>query len=406
MKIAILHNSSPGGAARLVEEVARRLTATDDVTVCTWGDEPASHVRGTTLMWCPAPQLHLPIPFHPFGDLARSVLGSRRAVARIDGMGFDVALVLACRWGQAPTGLRRLRTPSVYFAQESRRRSYEAGYRLSGARAGWRRALWWLGRRAYDGLASGLDRRAIGASGTVVTNSGFTAGRLAEAYGVAAAVVELGVDATRFRPSAEVTSPRRSALLVGALDPTKGGALAVRSLALVPTTVRPPLRLVYNRGDEAFGKGLVALGEELGVDVRLRSRVSDPDLVTEYRSAAVLLAMADDEPFGLTVLEASACGTPTVAIAQGGFLRTVEEGVNGLLVQPCAERVAAAVTGILTNAARFDPDEVAAWTRARWGWDRCVSELRGLLVSAARRPPGVPSQGARVPAGAGDRWGR
>lgn len=41
-----------------------------------------------------------------------------------------------------------------------------------------------------------------------------------------------------------------------------------------------------------------------------------------------------EEPFGLVVPEANACGTPVVAFARGGVTETIDDGVNGFLIKP------------------------------------------------------------------------
>lgn len=384
MRVCILHNSSPGGAQRLVYEVATRLARTDEVTVCTWGDAPEPALPGVGSVWCPGPPVHLRPPLHPLGDLVRSFWGSSRAARAVDAGEFDVALVFACQWAQAPEALRRLRTPSLYFAQEGRRRSIEIDYRPRTERTGLAGAFWSVGRRAYDAAGSRLDRRAITSAPAVAANSPFTAGQLAAAYGISARVVELGVDVSQFRPG-PAASRRAVALLVGALDPTKRGELAVRSLALVPPEHRPALRLIANRGDESYGAKLLEIGRSIGVDVKILWNIPEAELNWQYQTASLLLALAINEPFGLTVLEATASGIPSVAVNEGGFLRTVDPMVNGILVRVEAAEVASAVARIMRGECRFDPSAMAAWARERWSWDRCIEELRQLLESLSRR---------------------
>jgi len=48
-----------------------------------------------------------------------------------------------------------------------------------------------------------------------------------------------------------------------------------------------------------------------------------------------------DEPFGLSVVEAMACGTPVIACRRGSMPELVEHGVSGFLVTGEAEAVAA-----------------------------------------------------------------
>lgn len=385
MKICVLHNSTPGGAERLVAEVARRLAKTDEVSVCTWGDEPGQLLPEAGRIWEPGPRVHLPSPIHPFGNLVRSYIGSARAARTIDSLGFDAALVLACQWGQAPEALRRLRTPHVYFAQEGRRRNLEPGYLPTQARRGWQRGVWAVGRTAYDAVGSRLDRRAITAAQAVATNSSFTANELARAYGIAAPVIELGVDTEKFRPGPARRRPPY-ALLVGGLDPTKGGHLAIESLAQLGHQLRPELRVVANRGDPSYAQFLLSFARDVGVSVEFLQHISDDELVLEYQQATVVLALALMEPFGLTVLEASACGTPTVAVAEGGFLSTLDANVNGILVNRDPGQVARAIEDLLTGARKFDSVRMAEWTDQHWAWERTVKSLRALLVAAARTP--------------------
>ncbi len=85
-------------------------------------------------------------------------------------------------------------------------------------------------------------------------------------------------------------------------------------------------------------------------------------------SAAVLLhPIAFDEPFGLSVVEAMACGTPVVAYRRGSMAEVVDEGVTGFLVHD----VASAVTAV-GRAAGLDRSAVRARAASRFGVDRMV----------------------------------
>jgi glycosyltransferase involved in cell wall biosynthesis len=65
--------------------------------------------------------------------------------------------------------------------------------------------------------------------------------------------------------------------------------------------------------------------------VTFLNQVSDAQLRWLYANSCTLVTAAHDD-FGLTALEARAFAKPVVAIAEGGYLETVEHGVTGLLV--------------------------------------------------------------------------
>ena len=111
------------------------------------------------------------------------------------------------------------------------------------------------------------------------------------------------------------------------------------------------------------------------------------DLPALYRSADVVLAVPWYEPFGITPLEAAACGRPLVGTAVGGLLDSVEDGVTGLLVPPRdVPALAAAVRRLLE-----DPETAAAMgarARARaverFDWSVVAARTEAVLDATAR----------------------
>jgi glycosyltransferase involved in cell wall biosynthesis len=102
-------------------------------------------------------------------------------------------------------------------------------------------------------------------------------------------------------------------------------------------------------------------------------------------AAALLHPIAFDEPFGLAVVEAMACGTPVVAYRRGSMAEVVDEGVTGFL----ATDVASAVTAVAA-ACGLDRRAVHARAVARFGADRMVEDYLRVyetLVSPASSSP-------------------
>jgi glycosyltransferase involved in cell wall biosynthesis len=96
-----------------------------------------------------------------------------------------------------------------------------------------------------------------------------------------------------------------------------------------------------------------------------------PDRRAEVLGAAAVLLhpIAFAEPFGLSVVEAMACGTPVVAFRRGSMPEVIDEGVTGYLAHDVDSAVAA-----VSAAAQLDRARVAARARERFSASRMVSD--------------------------------
>jgi glycosyltransferase involved in cell wall biosynthesis len=96
-------------------------------------------------------------------------------------------------------------------------------------------------------------------------------------------------------------------------------------------------------------------------------------------AVALLHPIHFDEPFGLSVVEAMACGTPVVAYRRGSMAEVVDEGVTGYLAQDVESAGEA-----LAAALRLDRAEVHARAVARFGADRMVEDYLRTYESLVR----------------------
>jgi glycosyltransferase involved in cell wall biosynthesis len=97
------------------------------------------------------------------------------------------------------------------------------------------------------------------------------------------------------------------------------------------------------------------------------------------RSAALLHPIAFDEPFGLSVVESMACGTPVVAYRRGSMPEVVDEGVTGFLVDT-VEQASAAVATIT----RIDRAGCRTRARQRFAVDRMVADYLAVYAEIIR----------------------
>ncbi|MFI1196672.1 glycosyltransferase [Micromonospora sp. NPDC020750] len=214
-------------------------------------------------------------------------------------------------------------------------------------------------------------------------------------------VVPSGVNLGTFTPlgPAVERDPGRARLLtVGRLVERKGFQDVIRAMPLVPDAEcvvvgGPPEGLLET---DPHARRLRALAESSGVAdrVTLVGAVPREEMSRWYRSADVLVAAPWYEPFGLTPLEAMACGVPVVGTAVGGLTDTVLHGVTGDLV-PARDPRALGVTirRLLDDRIRRFSYAGAARDRARrsYSWAATAERLTDVYgqVAAVRRPTRV-----------------
>jgi glycosyltransferase involved in cell wall biosynthesis len=146
-------------------------------------------------------------------------------------------------------------------------------------------------------------------------------------------VIHPGVDSTQFTPA---PGARRSAapafLYVGRLKRYKGIGLAIQALALARRH-RPDLRLdIAGTGDHRHELEQLAASLELERAVVFHGFASEERKIDLMRAAWANIFPSPKEGWGITVIEAAACGTPSVASDSPGLRDSVRHGDTGFLV--------------------------------------------------------------------------
>ncbi len=128
--------------------------------------------------------------------------------------------------------------------------------------------------------------------------------------------------------------------VVGRAATNKGYDLLIDALPAL-LRLQPKARLVLAAGansddDKALVAGWQQQAAQLDVSraIDWRGYVADDDLADHYRAAGVFALPSRYEPFGMTAVEAMACGTPTVLTTNGGLHAQVEFGRHALVADP------------------------------------------------------------------------
>ncbi|WP_292931937.1 glycosyltransferase family 1 protein [Noviherbaspirillum sp.] len=133
-------------------------------------------------------------------------------------------------------------------------------------------------------------------------------------------------------------------LQLGRMVPRKGVDNVIRAVAILHHQYQVPVRLLIVGGNgekpdpvatPELGR-LMQLTEELGVAqcVTFTGQRQREQLRYYYSAANVFVTTPWYEPFGITPVEAMACGTPVIGTAVGGIKTTVIDGETGYLVPP------------------------------------------------------------------------
>jgi glycosyltransferase involved in cell wall biosynthesis len=206
-----------------------------------------------------------------------------------------------------------------------------------------------------------------------LANSQYVAGRIGRYYNRRSAVVYPPVATDFYTP--ESRSSARGFLIVSALVPYKRLDVAIEACRRLAA----PLTIVGTGPEEARLRALA------GPDTRFLGWLPDEEIRTLYRSAAATL-LPGTEDFGIVPLESQACGTPVVALGDGGARETVVDGETGVLV---AEPTVEAFTAGLNRATEASFDPAAARANAlRFSKEQFVTSIKAALNDAITEKSG------------------
>ncbi len=184
-----------------------------------------------------------------------------------------------------------------------------------------------------------------------------------------AATIHHGIDMDAFAVGA---GDGGYVLFFGRIHPDKGTAAAID----VAERAGFPLTIAGIVQDQAYFDQQVA--PRLDAErVRYVGSAGAEERQALLGGAAALLHLIDfDEPFGFSVVEAMACGTPVIAPPRGAMPEIIRDGENGFLV----ESVDAAVAAVAA-ASSLDRRAVRASVERRFSVDRMVDDYLRLYES-------------------------
>jgi glycosyltransferase involved in cell wall biosynthesis len=168
-----------------------------------------------------------------------------------------------------------------------------------------------------------------------------------------AATIHHGIDVGQF-PFRDTPDPDGHVVCFGRIHPDKGTHEAID----IARAAGRPIRLYGIVQDERYFDVMVQ--PRLGRGATFGGAIGGPDRAAALGAASALVHPVEfAEPFGLSVVEAMACGTPVVAYRRGAMPEVIRDGVTGFLVDDVAGAVAALnrIDELDRRACRTDVDQ-------------------------------------------------
>lgn len=174
------------------------------------------------------------------------------------------------------------------------------------------------------------------------------------------ATIHHGIDTDAFTLRA---TPGTYLLFFGRIHPDKGASEAIDVAAHADI----PLILAGIVQDQAYFDAAIAPRLD-GERVRYVGSVGREERDLLLGGAIALLHLINfEEPFGFSVVEAMACGTPVIAARRGSMPELVDDGRTGVLVESAEEALAA-----VGQVSGFDRAAIRTQAIARFGRERMV----------------------------------
>lgn len=219
----------------------------------------------------------------------------------------------------------------------------------------------------------------------------------------------LGIDPKKYRQSQKTEFPLF--LCVNRLVRMKRTDLPIKAIEVLRHKY-PNIRLhIMGRGYEQERLQLLVQKLNLQRNVSFDFNGNDDEKIKFMSQAWALIFPSVKEGWGMTVIESSACGTPTIASKVSGLVDSVQEGKNGVFVSknPSPEEIAQAMERIINNdILRKQLSEDSIKLSKKYSWDESfrvfhslinslyINQKKNILILSWRGPKHYNSGGAEI----------
>jgi glycosyltransferase involved in cell wall biosynthesis len=347
MKIAVFHELPKGGARSSVLELCKHLQQLgNDVSIYyTGNDEEYLNAVKSNYFYKFSPKQWKgkdwkarlykdTLELLKLNSLHKTIAGN------IDSGNYDVVIVNGSEFIETPFILKHLKSYTIFYCHDQNYRIvYEKILSLHNLSKG---------RQIYENLNRSLrkiiDKRNFSSANEIYANSEFVKKIVKETYDRDSKVVYLGIDTGYFTP--KYVSKDIDVLFIGSYHPIDGYDLLKKAIS----TTRQKIVVETVMSEDRW------LEQEQIRDL--------------YQRSKIVACLAHNEPFGLVALESMSCGTPVIAVNEGGYRETVINSKTGFLIERNVSALLKAIITIIQDQRLREKISKSArqYVVDRWDW--------------------------------------
>jgi len=199
-------------------------------------------------------------------------------------------------------------------------------------------------------------------------------------------VTYLGINHDLYKPAWEKKASFPCVLCLGRIKRYKNIDHVIEAMGLAVKKIPDAKLIIAGKADEDVAKSLEYRIKALGLEsnIEFRKSVPEEEKIRLLQEAWVCVTASRKEGWGLTVIEAAACGTPTVAYDVEGLRDAIVNGETGLLL-PFGDikGLADSISKVLTDSSlRSRLSQQAAERSKRFSWDETAKQTLEIFKVA------------------------
>ncbi|MDD3002967.1 MAG: glycosyltransferase [Candidatus Shapirobacteria bacterium] len=315
MKIAICHNLEKGGALNAIIEPLKFLKRNNKIDVYCFQKNIPENLVDSFFFYNLKKTNN--IFQHLFQVLFELKKINRKIAKDIDKNKYDLVLIYPCLLTQSPYILKFLKNKkNIYFFNETKREFYEETS-----------FDYWSLKRIITRLIrlpiKYIDQKNCKSAQNIISNSIFTANNLKKIYGKDSTVIYPGL--RPIEPKKITIKNNKNILSVGLLSKIKGYDFSIKQLKNIENNIT----ILGRESDES--QKIFDLAKQNNIHLNKIQTENDSKKDNLYKNFSIYLANSNNEPFGITTLEATNNNCFALGKNEGGTPEIIQNGINGYL---------------------------------------------------------------------------